>query len=138
MTSSAGVLKEMRRGWGALFGIPALFVLAYFYPSIPILNSLPTCGVRLFLGFDCPGCGMTRAFVSAMHGEIMESVRFHPLAPIVIIWLLYLFARELIQVLSGRRLPPLLSERARDILTYAFLAALILQWVVKPIMKWVC
>jgi hypothetical protein len=40
----------------------------------------PTCLVKLALGVPCPGCGMTRATLRLLHGDVHGSVQFHPLA----------------------------------------------------------
>lgn len=37
------------------------------------------CVFRLVTGFPCPGCGMTRALVSLLRGDIPAALGFHPL-----------------------------------------------------------
>ena len=70
-------------GWGVLLGVPALFLIAYLYPRLPILNDLQLCAVRRFLRFDCPGCGLKRSFIALAHGRIRESIDLHTLDPVV-------------------------------------------------------
>jgi hypothetical protein len=36
------------------------------------------CFYRNFLGIDCPGCGMQRAFTELLRGNIMESIALYP------------------------------------------------------------
>lgn len=43
------------------------------------------CGSRALFGIECPGCGLTRSFVSLAGGDLRESLSFHPLG-----WLLAL------------------------------------------------
>ena len=38
------------------------------------------CGTKLLLKFPCPGCGMTRAFISLGHGRVLEAWSFNPAA----------------------------------------------------------
>ena len=47
---------------------------------IPWLNiPLPgTCSMRRVAGIDCPGCGLTRSFVSLAHGHWQASLVFNP------------------------------------------------------------
>ena len=45
------------------------------------------CSFKNMTGVDCPGCGLTRSWVTAMHGQFKDSLRFHRLG-----WLLMLFA----------------------------------------------
>ncbi|MCE9636078.1 MAG: DUF2752 domain-containing protein [Planctomycetes bacterium] len=37
------------------------------------------CAFKLWTGLPCPGCGMTRSVLHLAHGEMIESMRFHPL-----------------------------------------------------------
>ncbi len=37
------------------------------------------CPVRIFTGFSCPGCGMTRAWRAFLSGNIREAFYYHPL-----------------------------------------------------------
>jgi len=119
------------RGWGVLLGVPALFVAAYVYPLIPSLGRIKICAVRGFLGCDCPGCGLVRSFAALVRGRLKDSVDMHPLGVVIALWLVYFFGRSMVEAFSGKRLPHLLGQGARDVIVYAFLAALILQWAVK-------
>jgi hypothetical protein len=43
------------------------------------------CPLRRITGVWCPGCGMTRAFGWLAHGDLHQSLRYHPLAPLLLI-----------------------------------------------------
>ncbi len=44
-----------------------------------------TCGFKQLTGFDCIGCGIQRAFVLLLKGNIFESFRMYPaLIPILV------------------------------------------------------
>src|ERR1035437_8756 len=43
------------------------------------------CPFRLVTGLPCPGCGLTRSWVYLMHGDVGQSLYFHPLGPISLI-----------------------------------------------------
>ncbi|MEW4563694.1 DUF2752 domain-containing protein [Bremerella sp. JC770] len=47
---------------------------------IPWLNiALPsTCSMQNMAGIDCPGCGLTRSFISLAHGKLDASLAFNP------------------------------------------------------------
>ncbi len=40
-----------------------------------------TCTLRLQLGIDCPGCGLTRGFIHVAHGRVWDAFAVHPLSP---------------------------------------------------------
>lgn len=50
-------------------------------PTQTSAGAQPTCIMRLFTGFDCPGCGGTRAAWYLLHGDIPAAARHH--APLV-------------------------------------------------------
>lgn len=50
------------------------------------------CPIKFMTGIPCPGCGMTRAVTSALHLDLAEAFRYHPLfplAPFLIIYLIF-------------------------------------------------
>jgi hypothetical protein len=65
------------------FGRVTLF--GYTIPSLCMFHNLT--------GFDCPGCGITRSFIYALHGQWYNSYLMHlwgiPLAAIVIFQIPY-------------------------------------------------
>lgn len=88
------------------------------------------CTFRQVTGLPCPGCGLTRSWVSALHGDLRGSLSHHTLGWLV---LLYVVAQAVRHgawlVLPGRRG---LVERAggrldRGIVVLA--ALLLLAWI---------
>lgn len=54
-------------------------------------EGLVLCPFRLLTGHACPGCGMGRAVVSAMRGDLAASFQSHPLGiPLLIVWTAWL------------------------------------------------
>ena len=52
------------------------------------------CPVKYFLHFDCPTCGMTRAMISLLRGDIAGYMHFNPMAlPFLLVLLFALHAR---------------------------------------------
>lgn len=59
------------------------------------LSSLPLCPFHALTGFNCPGCGMTRALVAAWQGRLGDSFALHPLAlPLLALWTVSLVRPE--------------------------------------------
>lgn len=53
-----------------------------------IIFLLYHCPFSFFLGISCPGCGMTRAFLSLLQFDFAQAFYYHPLFPLVIILVL--------------------------------------------------
>ncbi len=43
------------------------------------LARMPFCPMAGVLGIPCPGCGLSRATLALLHGEVREAVHLHPL-----------------------------------------------------------
>ena len=67
---------------GQLTAVGALTASALLSPST--VNEGPVlCPVRRTTELECPGCGLTRAFVSLTHGDLDAALGFHPFSPLV-------------------------------------------------------
>jgi len=64
---------------------------AFFSISIPEI-----CTFKNLTGLPCPGCGLTRSIVSAVHGNIKESFNYHRLGLLTIS---YLFAQLIFRLI---------------------------------------
>src|SRR3954467_15254793 len=42
------------------------------------------CMFLKMTGCPCPGCGLTRSVMAMMHGQVGESLRWHPLGPVLL------------------------------------------------------
>ena len=68
----AGQLK--RAGIVALFGLPIVGL---------VLSSVPICPTAAAFGVPCPGCGLTRATLDLLHGNLSAALHMHPLVLLV-------------------------------------------------------
>lgn len=73
----------------ARYGRPLAFLAgaALLAPTLlrPGADGLVLCPFRRITGVWCPGCGMTRAFAWMAHGDLHESLRYHPVAPLLLV-----------------------------------------------------
>lgn len=53
-----------------------------------------TCALKATTGVPCPGCGLTRSWVSAVHGDAAGSLGHHPLGWLVLLYALAQGARH--------------------------------------------
>jgi hypothetical protein len=48
------------------------------------------CFYKQYLGMECPGCGMQRAFIELLKGNVLESIKLYPALLPVIFMMFYL------------------------------------------------
>jgi hypothetical protein len=51
--------------------------------GLAVVFSVPLCPFALVTGQPCPGCGLTRATLALLRGDLAASLHFHPLAMII-------------------------------------------------------
>jgi hypothetical protein len=81
-------------------------------------------------GIPCPGCGLTRSIVVAVHGEWTASYAYHRLGPIVLVYLAMQFAYRLTW-LAGEPFRAAISRTGRfiDLALIPLMALLFLNWI---------
>jgi hypothetical protein len=90
--------------------------------------SSPTCLLKLTTGFDCPGCGGTRAFWYLIHGNLPQAARNHAALVFAVPFLAYLYVAWTAKVIFRREvLPPL---RLSPLALTAFLAGWMVFFVI--------
>ncbi len=80
-----------------------------------LLFSGITCPIRQLTGISCPGCGMSRAWLSVLHGDLAAALLYHPL---------FWFPLALLPA-------PLLRNPARQRLFWALLVLVLFVWLVR-------
>jgi hypothetical protein len=86
------------------FSIPARYVrgfvsivlasvtlrVALVDPRVP--NRYPSCIFHAITGFECPGCGSTRAIHDLLQGDLMSAVDLNVLTVIALPWMAWRYA----------------------------------------------
>ncbi len=71
-------MSAVRIWWATGLGLVALlFALAFWNPATA--GGPDLCLFHRATGIACPACGLTRAAAAFAHGELGESLRWHPL-----------------------------------------------------------
>jgi Protein of unknown function (DUF2752) len=96
----------------ACMGAAAGYTLAS-HPTEAGAGAAPTCLLKYVTGFDCPGCGGTRAAWYLLHGDVPAAARHHAVFVFAVPFLLYMYVAWAGRRLFGWTLPQLrLSPRA--------------------------
>jgi hypothetical protein len=78
-----------------------LFPVVLAYVNLPLLGlpefQLP-CLFKILFGFECPGCGMTRALAAIFHGDFLRAIELNFIAFPAAIVLSCLFAFEVLHL----------------------------------------
>lgn len=61
--------------------ISAAVFLVLHAAGITILDKIPPCLFHTLTGYDCPGCGGTRAVAALLQGRFLQSFFYHPIVP---------------------------------------------------------
>lgn len=84
----------------------------------------PPCPFHLLTGFDCPGCGMTRAFLLLSQLRLGEAVAAHPAAP------------ALLLAMVGYALRPGWRALRSERLAWGLLVAVLGLWIARALPVW--
>lgn len=75
-----------------------------FFMSTNILESeTPICLIRNFFGFECLGCGMTRALSCILKGQFEMGFHYNKLVVIVFPLLAYIWAKNVLKAYQRLR-----------------------------------
>ncbi len=121
LTDSALADQEITRPkllFAAVKGTPLLTAAAigtgclYVGLSSPETSQImPPCGFWLATGFYCPGCGMTRALHSFLHGDLIRAFQFNAVLVLVLPVLIYLYVWWATWAFTGKELPRIKVSR---------------------------
>jgi hypothetical protein len=115
---------------GAVAAAGALVVLFLFDPTTA--GFFPICLLHETTGLLCPGCGMQRALHQLLHGNFAAAWGFNPFVMVILPVGLWLGARELIWITTGKRLPGIVT---RPVYGWVLAVALIIFGVLRNVPK---
>lgn len=85
------------------------------------------CPTNYFLNIPCLGCGITRAYISALHCDFKAAFKYHPLFFVVAPTILYIAHRNILK----KRLPGHIEVILLCITLFLFVAVYIVKLVSK-------
>jgi len=110
--------------------LPILFffiglLLIYLLHSLSHLN-IQLCLFRRIFGFECPSCGVTRAFLSASRGDFLTALSHNPLMFVLTLLVLIYMVLKLIFNISVKLV---CSKREQNTIFIIFILLLLLNWL---------
>ena len=117
------------KGLRAIGLVAGLFAVAALLPSTWV-EALPLCMIRQVTGWDCPGCGLTRAFAAMFQGHWWQVFQLNALAPVIALYLTVLAADRCYTSWKGMR-PAWYSPQGRAWISGLFGVLALGQWLYK-------
>lgn len=105
-------------------GISLALALAAYILVLWLTGNSSVCVVKVYTGLPCPGCGLTRSFLSLFHGHIGEAFFWHPL------WWWVVLGPLLYWQLPRRTKTP---EKTRTLIIWLTLAMLVLVYIIRMV-----
>ena len=79
------------------------------------------CALEHFMGFVCPGCGLTRSVIALLSGHFAESVGWHPMGVLVVLWAVNLWWFRKFKF----------SDAGRKMVSHAVLIGFFVPWIIQ-------
>ena len=101
---------------------------------VPVLGvPLPDlCMMRRWTGLGCPGCGMTRCFISLAHGDVRGALHYNPAGLLLFAMMAFQIPYRLVQLVRLRRGLPELRVGALGQILFGILGVLMVgQWLLR-------
>ncbi len=97
-----------------------------------------TCTFKQYVGADCPGCGLTRCFVSIAHGQVGRAWHFNPVGIVFFAVVASQIPFRTVQLwrLKRGRLELSLGWWGYSTLIFV-LIALLIQWGIRMLIKFI-
>jgi Protein of unknown function (DUF2752) len=102
-----------------------------FLPGVSV--PMPeTCMMHARFGLDCPGCGLTRAFIHLAHGRILEGLSLNPAGIAIFLFVAAQIPAAGLRFLSGRSSRfAILWSRCNEIALIILPTLTFIQWIVR-------
>ena len=75
---------------GAFVVLIIPFVLGFQNHNHSLDKEQSLCPLKMLTGFPCPSCGITKSIVYLYEGDILTSLSYHLLGPIVVFFALFI------------------------------------------------
>jgi len=119
--------RQLMIAAGVWLGLAAISVFLFFFdPAGPANQFFPKCPFRLVTGWQCPGCGSTRACYHLLHLDLVGAFKLNPLMMLTLPFIIYGFLGYTKSAITGQ---PHRRVFIPPFYLWAWLAVLIFFWV---------
>ncbi len=95
-------------------------------------SAIPSmCSSRVLLGIDCPGCGLTRAFIAISHGQFSAAWKFNPASFAVYAFVAVQIPWHLMQLSRIRHLRPPIESSVVYLAPIGLVIVLFVSWLIR-------
>lgn len=97
--------------------------------ALPCMANTPfpeICISKAWFGVSCPGCGLTRSFISMMHGHLANAVFYNRVGPILFLFVLLQFPYRIFGLLTQQDYP--LGRRVAQGTVWLLIGLLLGNW----------
>jgi hypothetical protein len=117
--------------WARLAGLTALLPATWALARFDALPHVQLCMFQRLTGTPCPGCGMTRSILRLSLGDLVGSLRMHPLGVVLAGLVVAAIVGTAVGLVRGDDPPARFLERRGVALVGALVVAFLLQWIVR-------
>lgn len=114
-------------------GLVLLAVIAFCSSSVGefLFGLIPTCFIRETYGIYCPGCGGVRSLVFLLHGDILQSLWYHPFTFYAAVMTGIFLVHYTLSLLTKNRIK---KPVIHTIWLYLAGGIIVVQWIVKLVL----
>jgi hypothetical protein len=90
-------------------------------------RNLFSCTIKSLTGYECPGCGMQRAFIALLKGDLASSFAYNPSLIPFLITILFTISHLILKYKNGARMVVILFSSTVAVMVGQFIIKLILK-----------
>jgi hypothetical protein len=131
------VLTRGDRGFKAFMAAGLLLVLGALFWLAPENIPLLSCAFHDLTGHSCPTCGLTRSLHAISHGELLVSLHYHLMGPLVFAGMLLVSLLWSVEAATGKKMRLTTSTGRTKYFVVAFAVLWITYWGLRLVSEFV-
>jgi type IV secretory pathway VirB2 component (pilin) len=100
-TNKASLIKKVLIIAGAIITLVVPFFIWQHDANVESAQSL--CPFKMATGLPCPGCGITKSFISIYQGDWLKSLSYHLFGPLAFVLSFIVILVLSIEIFSGKK-----------------------------------